>query len=232
MDTLFDRRGIRIVCVDSEAVPWPVDIDLIATDPPYGKVHRSARRGRTSGGTIVGDADQDKVDRVLAAAWGRIRPHRHGYVFGPERPGLSPVRADLIWDKRYVSGGNHDQAWGRSHEAVWWYGHRYLSEPDSAGQLAARLRRGSVIRVAALRGSARPDGAHPNEKPVELWRWLIESSSLPGDLIVDPFCGGGSSALAAILSGRRYLGVDIDVGWAEQAAKRADALISAIDGAL
>lgn len=229
-DTIFDRRGIQIIHADAEAISWPMDIDLIVTDPPYGKDATSARGGRTSGKKIVGDDDQDKIDRILSACWGRIRPHRHAYVFGPNRHLSNSNSAELIWDKNYHSSGSIGGIWSPAHEPIQFFVHRYKSEP-AAGLLSARLRRGSIIRVSAGRGSQRL-GYHPNEKPVDLWRWLIESSSVPGDLVVDPFCGSGSSALAAILLGRRYLGVDVDLGWVEQAVKRADALIAAIDGAL
>lgn len=51
---------------------------------------------------------------------------------------------------------------------------------------------------------------HPTEKPVELMRHYIENSSQEGDLVLDPFAGSGSSAIAAQQSGRRWLSMEMD----------------------
>jgi site-specific DNA-methyltransferase (adenine-specific) len=50
---------------------------------------------------------------------------------------------------------------------------------------------------------------HPNEKPVDLMRQLIEATTLPGALILDPFTGSGSTLVAAALTGRQYIGIEI-----------------------
>jgi site-specific DNA-methyltransferase (adenine-specific) len=63
-----------------------------------------------------------------------------------------------------------------------------------------------VIQCQKL-GSARL--SHPNEKPVGLMRHLIEVTTKPGDLILDPFAGSGTTLVAAIQSGRQYIGVEI-----------------------
>lgn len=54
------------------------------------------------------------------------------------------------------------------------------------------------------------DKKHPTEKPVELMKFYIENSSQPDDVIFDPFMGAGSTGVAALLAGRRFLGCEID----------------------
>jgi len=61
---------------------------------------------------------------------------------------------------------------------------------------------------------------HPTEKPVALMRLLIESSSLPGEIVLDPFAGVGSTLVAAVVTGRRAIGIEIDERYAEIAAER------------
>lgn len=61
----------------------------------------------------------------------------------------------------------------------------------------------------------------PTEKPVWLLRRLIEQSTQPGELVVDPFCGSGSCGEAARLEGRRWIGNDIEPRYAESARRRA-----------
>lgn len=61
---------------------------------------------------------------------------------------------------------------------------------------------------------------HPTVKNVEFLSWLIQISSLPGELVFDGFMGLGSTALAAFQTGRDYLGAEIDRGYFETAQAR------------
>ena len=63
-------------------------------------------------------------------------------------------------------------------------------------------------------------GHHIAQKPVRLLRALVELSTLPGQLVLDPFCGSGSTLVAAKASGRKYLGFEIDPHLVEVAASR------------
>ena len=62
--------------------------------------------------------------------------------------------------------------------------------------------------------------SHPTVKNVEFLSWLIQISSLQGELVFDGFMGTGSTALAAVRGGRRYLGAEIDGGYYALAQKR------------
>lgn len=62
---------------------------------------------------------------------------------------------------------------------------------------------------------------HPTEKPIELWRYLLEQISLPHFRVVDPFCGSGSSLLACLYHGIPFaLGIEIEKDFAELAQQR------------
>jgi len=63
-------------------------------------------------------------------------------------------------------------------------------------------------------------GKHPCEKPQALLRHMIDVSSRPGDLILDPFAGSGSTLIAARDAGRRSVGVELDEAYCEVIAKR------------
>ena len=62
---------------------------------------------------------------------------------------------------------------------------------------------------------------HPNEKPIQLLERLVEATTNPGDLILDPFAGSGSTLAAAAKTGRDYIGIEIDPQYSEIAAQRA-----------
>lgn len=58
---------------------------------------------------------------------------------------------------------------------------------------------------------------HPTEKPVQLAAHFINLHTQPGDLVLDPFCGAGSTLVAAQKLGRNYIGIDLDPKWREAA---------------
>jgi site-specific DNA-methyltransferase (adenine-specific) len=74
----------------------------------------------------------------------------------------------------------------------------------------------SVIRVPSVRFQKR----HPTEKPEPLVRALVVESTPLGQLVVDPFCGSGTTGEAAILSGRRALLIEVEERSCEETAKR------------
>ncbi len=61
---------------------------------------------------------------------------------------------------------------------------------------------------------------HPHEKPIDLLEKLIEHSSKKGDLILDPFCGSGSTCIACSKMGRNFIGIELDDKWVKLAEKR------------
>ncbi len=67
------------------------------------------------------------------------------------------------------------------------------------------------------------DKAHPTEKPVLLMRIYIENSSKPGDLVLDPFMGSGTTGIAALRSGRRFIGIEKDERFFKMACRRLEA---------
>ena len=67
-----------------------------------------------------------------------------------------------------------------------------------------------------------PDNNHPCPRSIEHVLWLVKRFSRPGDLILDPFCGSGTTLVAAKLTGRRYIGIDIDRQFVCYARSRLD----------
>lgn len=188
---------------------------LVVTDPPYGIDFSSGRRAE-SYGTIHGDgvADRKVIRGVLGDCVRLVGPDRHLYVFGPSDV-LEGLRvgatASLVWDKAMLGAGNLSLPWGPAHEPLTFA----ISKHHQRGRVGddspvVRMRKGSVLRFT------RPSGRgvrHPNEKPVALLRELIESSSRQGDTVLDPYAGSGSTAVAALLSGRKAVLVESDARW-------------------
>ena len=63
-------------------------------------------------------------------------------------------------------------------------------------------------------------GYHPTQKPLELLDRVIISSSSPGDIVMDPFAGSSTTGVAAILRGRKFLGVEVNEEYVELSERR------------
>lgn len=204
---------------------------LLATDPPYG-VNWESNSRIESFGSLAGDDGTVDWPAVLAewvgpdGTWTQgLANSRHVYVFGyTPKELVGPLRlgatAELVWDKESMGMGDLAQPWGPSHERFTFGVHKKGPTPRASGggALSARLRQGTVLRVQ--RPVGRGVTRHPTEKPWLLMAQLIESSTVHGDLVVDPCAGSGSTLIAAILEGRRGFGVEIDRRYAELAVGR------------
>ncbi len=69
-------------------------------------------------------------------------------------------------------------------------------------------------------GSVRQDRVHPTQKPIALMADLVTLFSQPDDLVMDPFNGSGSTGVAALRLGRRYIGVELNDGHVETSRRR------------
>lgn len=201
-------------------------VHLIATDPPYGVKWQSNRRVKSPRfAPLLGDDGTLDVPAILGAATYALLNCRHVYVFGysPEQL-ATPMRlsatADLIWDKGMLGMGDLTVPWAPSHEAIT-FGVHVTSPANRArgdGGLSARMRTRSVLRVP--RGNSASVKRHPTEKPVPVMRQIVESSSLPGDVVFDPFAGSMSTIVAAILCGRIGWGVENDKQYIDPGIQR------------
>lgn len=225
MTPYYERDGLVIYLGDCRDVLPTLDresADLLVTDPPYGVGYRSNYGGNFE--AIAGDDDAAWVPDALRAACRVLRDKRHAYVFGPRELVAEPLRAavELVWDKGALSMGDLTQPWAAAHEPIT-FAVQVRGSEKGRGNLPARLRSGSILRYS--RPAAR---RHPTEKPVALLRRLIESSSLTGEMVLDPFLGCGSTLVAAVAEGRRGIGIEMDEGYAETAAIRIDAALDAV----
>ena len=68
------------------------------------------------------------------------------------------------------------------------------------------------------------DPVHPTQKPLRVLRRLIALASGPDDLVLDPFMGVGSTGVAALEMGRRFIGIEIDQAYVDAAKRRFEAI--------
>ncbi len=117
----------------------------------------------------------------------------------------------------YFERGHPDMRHDYEHRRAHFEREREALEPlRRPFALTPRHAWGDVWSFPIVRG----DDRHPCEKPLGMLRQIVEVSSRPGDLVLDPF--GGSFALAEVCKrlGRRYIGTDLDEGWVEHGRRR------------
>lgn len=199
-------------------------VDLVCTDPPYGvdwQSNRRAERFDRLDGDGADGASRETIHEVIRECVRLVRQNRHLYVFGPadvlDGQKVSEV-VQLVWDKVALGSGDVTAAWAPSHEQINFTVSKYRhAGKTGTSTLPTRMRKGSVLSYA------RPTGRnvrHPSEKPVALIRELLESSSRQGDVVLDPFSGSGSTAVAAVLTGRRVIACDTSSRWVEMTVER------------
>ena len=95
---------------------------------------------------------------------------------------------------------------------------------------AAHLEKGkyatNILRVPSLKGQSREKIGHPSQKPIALIQQLIASSSRPGDLVLDPFLGSGTTAAAAETSGRAWVGIETNADYFAVAQSRIASVVA------
>lgn len=84
----------------------------------------------------------------------------------------------------------------------------------------------NILRVPSLKGISEEKVGHPSQKPITLINHLVESGSRPGDLVIDPFLGSGTTAESCERLGRRWLGIESNPAYAAMAEKRLQATVS------
>jgi hypothetical protein len=68
---------------------------------------------------------------------------------------------------------------------------------------------------------------HPCPKPLAFMEWLVGFASLAGELVLDPFMGSGTTGIACLRLGRRFIGIEIEPHWFDLACRRIEAAQSA-----
>lgn len=179
---------------------------LICTDPPYGVGYRS-----WSDETVAND-DAPFI-WWLREAWRVCRSPgalacfcrwdvQDTWKMAIEAAGFT-VKGQVVWDKIVHTCGDTRSTFGPAHEVIWFATKGRWSFPGRRPKsvLTHRRRLGSHVD---------PTRTHPTEKPVPLMRELIEHLTAPGDLVVDPFCGTGSTIVAAKQLGRSAIGIELE----------------------
>ncbi len=196
-----DDGRVKLFCGDCLQVMRELPegcVDAVIADPPYGIA--DVWKGGSSCGWGVASLATPKRNEWDVKPSAEVFAHIH-------RIGKQVV----IW------GGN------------------YFELPISRGWLVwNKPERGFTLSEAELAWTSRdmpmrvfdchrsdPDREHPTQKPLALMEWCLDQMKLPArSLVLDPFMGSGTTGVACVKTGRRFIGIEIDEGYCAIAKKR------------
>jgi site-specific DNA-methyltransferase (adenine-specific) len=105
--------------------------------------------------------------------------------------------------------GKQDSHYKQDEEGNWYRWQKRRGQEPYKVYLSEGRRLGDVWEIPIINASAKERLGYPTQKPLALLERIIKSSSNEGDIVLDPFCGCGTTIAAAQMLGRRWLGIDI-----------------------
>ena len=212
MTPYFDDGQIQIWHADCRDVLPTLDyVDVVLTDPPYGisgssgTLNLTRAKGRYGGRfddspayitSVVVPVVTDLIDRVPCVV---LTPGNRNLCAYPQ-----PDSFGAFYQPASVglqSFGNADA------QPIYYYGRNQLG------------RNMGVPCSYVLTEQPEPNG-HPCPKPIKIWRKLLANISQPGQVVLDPFMGSGTTLRAAKDLGRKAIGIEIEERYCEIAVRR------------
>lgn len=221
-------------------------VDVVFADPPY----RLSTGGVTVKSGRLASVDKGKWDRSmgfeedhrfnlrwLKAARRILKPGGTLWVTGTHHIIFSlgfalqqlqyRIINDIVWFKPNATPNALHTAFTRAHETLLWaskgkgarhtFNYDLINSPNPAAQVP------SVWRIQTVPKSEKLHGYHPTQKPLRLVRRALLASTTEGALVFDPFCGSGTTAVAAKELNRFFVGAELEEEYARLAARRIQA---------
>jgi site-specific DNA-methyltransferase (adenine-specific) len=192
-------------------------VDAVVTDPPYGINTKSDGGGKLNPwGDLCNSAfwyaawlgEVRRVLRFKGAAWVCLN-WRSLVTFQKASCDLGwPIESLMIWDKKWIGPGG-SRGLRPSYEMVALFCGPEFSVEDRG-----------IPDIQAFPWSSHKPTGHPAEKPVDLMRFCIDATVGTGATVLDPFMGSGTTGVACIQTGRKFIGFELDAKYCEIAARR------------
>lgn len=203
LDVIEGRARWCVVCADNrDVLPTLPKVDVVVTDPPYG-LGSLAPRGGLTAGTLSPKNISVSWD-VYDDQWMRLIGSTPAAVFCDQSTVFSTASA-LGADRLLVYAKSNPSPFGSSYEPCVTRG---IKKPTQWQHIVSYNSEGSA-------------SGHPTEKPVEVMLWVVGLTD--GVIILDPFCGSGTTGVACLRLGRRFIGIEKDANYAEVARERLEA---------
>lgn len=205
-----------------EILPSIGKVDAVVTDPPYGQaykvntwyaggkrekvvIQRNGKSLKVNANVykpLVGDDVPFDPSPLLDLAPEVLMWGAHKFA------DRLPAGGWLVWDK-VPTGKERDQG---DAEAAW-------INRDMPMRMFRLLWDGLCVGAGARHEvTAGQQRVHPTQKPIVLMQWCMRF--IEGETVCDPYMGSGSTGVAAVRAGKRFIGIEIDEGYFETACRR------------
>ena len=193
IETIGDCTLYLADCMD--VLPTLGKVDAVVTDPPYGI-------GMDGG--KVGKSQYKKKDWDSTICWNELSLSldiaEWSIVFGGNYYSLPPSGHWLIWDKQ------NDPTTFADFEMAW-------TNLGKSSRMIRHLWSGPYMKIKEQRW-------HPTQKPMDVMKWCIEQLPADAQTILDPFMGSGTTGVACVKMGRKFIGIEREPEYFEIACKR------------
>lgn len=223
-------------------------VDVVWTDPPYflsngGSTCKSGKRVKVNKGSWdeskgLQQDHQFHTDwlsqcrRVLkpnGSIWISATHHTLFSIgFAMQELGFKILNL-VTWEKpnpspnlscRYFTHSTEQIIWAAKNEkSKHLFNYADMKEENGGKQMK------TVWTFRAPSKAEKSHGPHPTQKPVALIDRCLRASSSPGDVVLDPFCGSGTTGVAAVLLGRRFIGIEKDPAYQQLSQDRIQAVV-------
>jgi len=199
---------------------------LMVTDPPYGISYDPAWRTKATGkgiratGKVLNDHRADWREAWALFSGDVAYVWHAGLLAGVVADSLVAcgfdLRSQIIWAKSHFTLGRSDYHW--QHEAC-----LYAIRVGAKSRWASDRKQSTLWEIAG-NDATNPDRekatGHGTQKPVEAMRRPIEHNSQPGDTVYDPFLGSGTTLIAAEMTGRTCVGLELSPAYTDVIVRR------------
>lgn len=186
-------------------------VDAVVTDPPYGValIGKKTKHTERTATQLYEDSERHLVENIIPRVCAWVASARRA-VITPGTRHLSKYPPPTDLGGVYQPNGAGRGPWGfNCFHPVLYYGN---SPTNHLGQKPTTVR--------ATHWIVRETIDHPCPKPVEWMLWMVSMASIDGELVADPFMGSGTTGVACIRTGRRFIGIEIDPGYFKIARDR------------
>jgi DNA modification methylase len=229
---------------DPELFPSLADgsVQAIVTDFPYGTLNKKRNQWDR---VIDYEKFWEQARRVGKLTMPTISTAQQPFTTAIIATNYTDFKYTLVWEKSKATGYlNAKKQPMRAHEdIVVFYGKQCVYNPQkvqgtpydkgkavrdtehySTQTEAIHVKNSTGLRyprsVQYFRTAESEGKLHPTQKPVELFEWLIKTYTNPGDTILDPCMGSGTTGIAALNTGRKFVGFERDSGYYATALQR------------
>ena len=213
---LHDGR-VTLYCGDCRewlaAAPSCFRVDAVVSDPPYGVNYEGSvtKHGRNGFGYASIDDTPENVEAIYVPAIRAAVSKARSAIITPGNANAFKYDEPRSIGAIYYPSGANSGPWGFvCSQPLFYYG----KDPYLMNALGSRPNAFSTTEAT--------DRAinHPCPKPIKQVEWMVNRVSLPGETILDPFMGSGTTGVAAVKLGRRFIGIEIEPRYFDIACRR------------